>query len=685
MPDTITSNISYDDNSIEKLDGAMRVRFRPEALLGSKGIDGARHTIYEIVGNATDEKLAGYGEELDISLHEDGSVSVRDYGRGVPLGWNEKLNDWNYYLIYEELYAGGKYNDYQDLLKGITDWNSFKVTDVPYLFKIGLNGLGAAATQYTSEYCIVESYRDGTMRRMDYKNGAHILDELIEEKTDKPNGTYVHWKPDSKVFMDVDIGAKWLERFCKSLSFVSGFTVRFWNKGKMHEFPKSDIYKEMRESTGICIDSHNFTHTTDKTGDVCICFADIAIGKGGRSNEYYNNSIEVRGGVHADGVVSAAQNFIQGVMKSYSLKANASDMAGKFSFIVSTLSNKVSYRGQTKDSLDDYYIYQCIFEAIYKTLKTEYEKGSAWIMDIVESIKRNVENRMAVEELSKNIKDIEKASKKGKVSEKFRTCELYGVKPDQVEFWIMEGDSAGGSFGEARDPRYQCYLTIKGKSLNVYKATMDRLIANSEIKDIISALGCGVDLGIEGYESFNMSKLRVGKVIFGADADSDGKHIYILLLLIFLKLFPELLYEGRVYIAKTPLYAIRKLDDSFVYCMSEEERNAKIEELGGRGAIKEVKRFKGLGEVNADQLWETTVNPQTRHLLQIKIDRDDPDIYSVIECLFGKSVDQRRKVILDSMLGLGYDDIQSSIDDTVEYINGLGLSNVAYTDVDIVN
>ena len=199
---------NYDDNSIGQLKGAERIRFRPEALLGSKGIDGARHTIYEIVGNASDEQMSGYGTSLDIALYEDGSISVRDYGRGVPLGWNEKEQAWNYYLIYEELYAGGKYGDSQEVLRDIearNDWANFNIMDYSYLITVGLNGLGAAATQCTSEYCTVSSFRDGVKRTMKYRDGVHILEELLVEDTDESNGTFVHWKPDARVFTDVNI------------------------------------------------------------------------------------------------------------------------------------------------------------------------------------------------------------------------------------------------------------------------------------------------------------------------------------------------------------------------------------------------------------------------------------------------------------------------------------------------
>lgn len=674
---------SYGNESITALKGAERVRLRPEALLGSKGVDGARHTVYEIIGNASDEMLAGYGDKLDIQLYEDGSISVRDYGRGVPLGWNSKENNWNYYLIYEELYAGGKYENHQELLRQVTDWDNFKVTDIPYLFKVGLNGLGASATQCTSRYTTVTSYRGGKSYTMEYRDGAHVLDKLIEEPTSEPDGTFVHWLPDDRVFSEVDLGVKWVEKLCQNLSYVSGFNVTLTRSdGKVKEYKRSSIKEAMLADTGECVEGSNFTHTTDSVGDVCISFCDVAIGKYGRSNEYFNNKIAVRGGVHSEAVNSALYEFFAGRVSAEGIRMSASDYHNSFSVIVSTLCNKVSYRGQTKDSLDDRYVFACIYECILNTLEKEYSKGTRWIREVVDTVIQNAKNRIAVAELSKNLKEAERASRQGKTSDKFISCDTYGKSPEETEFWIVEGDSAGGAFKEARDSKYMCFLKIRGKSLNVYKSTIDRLLANREIKDIISALGTGVDLGIEGLESFDASKLRVGKVIFASDADIDGLHIRLLLFTIFFKLFPQLLYDGRIYVAVPPLYVLSLRNNTFVYCMDEEDRDKKIAEYGSSN-IKEVLRFKGLGEMNPKQLWDTTINPATRRLIQIKIDKDDTDVYNVLECLFGKSTDRRKKAILGSMLGDDYDSMMESIEDFIEYINSLDLSEVEYEDIPV--
>lgn len=678
------SHFEYDDNSIDRLDGAERIRFRPAAVLGSNGIDGAKHTVYEIVGNASDEQMSGFGDKLEIGYYEDGSISVRDYGRGVPLGWNEKKQAWNYYLIYEELYAGGKYGDSQEMLRKINDnneWDTFDIKNYPYLITVGLNGLGAAATQCTSEYCTVSSFRDGIKRTMKYAKGSHILDELLEEPTDEENGTFVHWKPDAEVFDDVNIGAKWIETLCKNLSYVADFDVIFNNNGTITEYKKSTIFEVMKHDVGYATFVSEFSHEVDKHSDVCICYSNVAIGPGGRGNEFFHNKVEIRGGVHSDAVNSAYFSFFEERGKERGIRIKNSDYSGKLSTIVSTLSNKISYRGQTKYSLDDMYVYKGIYRAIEKQLKLEWEKGTDWLVDIVDEVIQNAENRIAVAELSKNLKEVEKAVKSTKLSKKFISCKAYESKKySEVEFWIFEGDSAGNSGKNARDSRYQCILPIRGKSLNAFKATIEKILSNAEILAISKVTGCGIDIGVEGVQPFDIRKLKVGKIIIGADADIDGCHIRILLFLIFFKLFPELLYEGLVYIAETPRYVIELKNGENIFCLDDRELAEKRDSLG-EASIREITRFKGLGELNSDELWNTTMNPETRSLIQIKIDKNDTDVYDALEAFFGKSTDRRKRAILGSMMGKDFDIVMDSIEDMLNEIEKLDFSGLEIEDV----
>lgn len=668
---------SYNNESIRAIKGADRIRNRPEVMLGTRGIDGAKHTVIEIVGNATDEKLSGYGDKLIIKLYEDGSISVRDYGRGIPLGWNEAEQNWNYFLIFEELYAGGKYDDNQELLKKINAenaWDKFNINDYPYLITIGLNGLGAAATQCSSAYFEVISYRDGKASRMHYTKGVHDMTELEITNTEEPNGTFIHWKPDDEVFDSTNITAKWLSKLCKSLSYVAEFNVTFIDKDKANIYEAKTLLEAMQEVVGSdCVEAHNFTHSTDAKGDICICDADIVLGKGGRGFEYFHNRVELKGGAHANAINNALYDFFDMISREQGIKIREGDYAGMFSVILSTLSNKMSLRGQTKDSLDDSFVANCLYSVLINTLKTEYAKGTSWLIDIVDDVIVNAQNRIAVAEMSKNLKEIEKATKKVKASDKFVTCLSYEQgKAEETDYFIVEGDSAGGTVKVARNAMYQCYQAIRGKSLNVYKATIQQLIDNREIKDMIAALGCGIDLGIEGYESFDINKLKVGRIYFLSDADIDGKHIRMLLFLIFYKLFPELLYQGKVYILETPLYIINCVDNTVVYCMDEEDLKAKRKELGGM--IRSIDRFKGLGEVDPDVLWETTLNPETRVARQLKIERNDMALCDALEVLFGKSTERRKRAILGSMIE-DYDGKIDEMQSLSEFIESLNLDD----------
>lgn len=668
----------YNDSSISQLKGAERVRKRPEALLGSRGLEGAIHTIQEIIGNATDEKLAGYGDKIEMHYNEDGSIIIRDYGRGVPLGWNEKEQNWNYLLVYSELYAGGKYSDNQKILKSIDEndeWGNFRMEDYPYLISIGLNGLGCACSQYTSEFFTVISYRNGKASRMEFRKGEACLDELIITDTDEPNGTYIHWKPDNEVFSDVNIPDKWFEDTAKALAFVSGFDVYLNIRGKVKEYKKSSIAENMKEKVGDCLANRAFKHITDTVGDVCICDVETAIGPGGKPQDFYHNKVRIRGGAHAQGVSSALYWFFGDISREVGIKLNERDYSGKFSVVVSTLANKSSLRNQTKDSIDDAWIADLIANTVYDSLKKAHSKGIPWVEDIIESVIQNARDRIAIAEMSKNMKEVQKATTKHKASNKFVTCRSYedGKRAAETEFLIVEGDSAGGNAVLARASDYQCILKIKGKSLNVFKAPLQKLIANKEILDIISVLGCGVDLGIDEFETFNLDKLKVGKIIFCTDADIDGLHIRVLLYNIFYKLFPQLLINGNVYVAETPLYVINKKNGEFVYCMDNAELEKEQKAIGLEN-IASVDRFKGLGECDSDVLWNTTLNPETRILRQIKIDPEDTDIYSALDVLFGKSTDERKRAILGSMLGTDFDGTLENIDEMLGYIDSLDLN-----------
>lgn len=679
--------VVYGDDSIDQLVGAERIRRLPAAMLGSKGLRGAQHTVYEILGNVSDENLSGYGDKVDVTLYGDGSISIRDYGRGVPMGWNSKRNNWNYYLIYEELYAGGKYGKQQEILKQFEkkgNWQDFNIKDYPYIITIGMNGVGAAATQCSSEYCIVSSIRDGVKSTMEYKDGYHVLDELRKEETDEPNGTFVRWKPDPRVFSDVNITGKWLDSLCRDSAYIMEMTVTFNNKGKVSVYEKSNVKDKMLREVGNCSFNQNFTHEVDSEGDVVICYSDVAIGPGGAGNSFFHNKIEVSGGSHSDAVNTAEMLFFEDRGSERGIRIKPVDYSGKLSFIASSLSNKMSPKGQTKDSVDDAHIFRCICDNAKSILNNEWAKGTEWLVDVVDEVVRNAENRLTVQELSKNIREIEKVSKStSKASNKFIPCDYYvDKKYDQVEYLIMEGDSAGNTAKGARDSKFQAIMKIRGKSLNVFKSSIDKILENKEIRDIMASLGCGVDLGIDGVETFDINKLKVGKIFFVPDADIDGNHIAMLLFLIFWRLFPELLYQGYVYLINAPLYVIHLKNDESIFCKDEDELAEKRASLSEYD-IREITRFKGLGEMEKDQLWDEILNPSKRSVTQLKIDRNDTNIVDTLEVFFGKNTSRRKQAILGSMMGEGYSDTMQSIEDIITEIENTTESGVDYEDVAI--
>lgn len=676
----------YGNESISALKGAERVRKKTSAILGSSGLDGAKHTIYEIIGNATDEHLAGFGNKLLVARYEDGAVSVRDFGRGVPLGWNNGESNWNYILVYEELYAGGKYDDNQEILRQYednNDWANFRLEDHPYIIAVGTNGLGAAGTQCSSEYCTVRSYRTGEVSEMQYRSGEHILDELKVTPTTEPDGTFVKWKPDKEVFSDVNIPSSWIAKVCKDTAMITGMDVEYNDCGKVKEFKSSSLEEIMMEETGTMAKGSHFHHIVDEVGDICICFADIVIGKGGRGVEFFHNMVGIKGGTHSSAMDIALSEFFRECAKEEGISIRSSDYSGKISALVSTKANKNDYRGQTKDSVDNLYIQQCIYQCMYNLLKQEYAKGTDWLMEVIEEVKTNARNRIAVAEMSKSIREIEKStSKRAKISQKFSPCEAYRDGDyASCEWFVVEGDSAGNQATVSRDSMHQCIQRIRGKSLNIYKASIAKLIANAEIKDIVVSLGCGVDLGIDEYETFDISKLKVSKIFWLTDADIDGLHIRMLLFVLFYKLFPELLYQGYVYIVEVPLYTIHMYTDEEIYVTTEEEMNKYKEEHGGE--IRRISRFKGLGEMDPEDLWDTGLNPETRRTRQVKIDRNDSEVADVLEILFGKSTERRKQAILGGMMLEDLEEKMNSIDELVDYICSLDMSEVDVEEVEM--
>ena len=657
---------SYDIDSLKKLKGAEPIRKRPASMLGSGGLDGAKHTFWEIVGNALDEISSGHGDRIEVKYYpEDGSISVRDFGRGVPLTWSEKEQDWGWSMVYNTLYAGGKMDDPKTVLIGFDDWDNFKFSDYSYLASIGLNGVGAACSQFTSEYFDVVSYRDGKEYSMHFEKGYPAWEELHVSEQSQPNGTFVKWKPDSEVFTDVNITFAWLKTVCEDMSYVSGVDVILSDGKKEILYPASNIKKRLEERTGSYVAESTFLHHEDLTDSdnnvvgVLVCEANVVMSEKGAGVRFFNNQVKVVGGVHEDYSRHAIVEFYKAKGKEAGVKLLDGDILGQYSMIITTLANEKSYRGQTKDSIDNEYIGEAIFYAIDRLLNNSWLKEEAWCTKILERAITAATIREAAKAAEAQIKEANKKINKPTMPSKFVSCEaMLEGRYSEVELFIVEGDSAKGSTLAARDSRFQSILSIRGKSLNTAKASVERTLNNKEAVEIMNVIGAGMTVEEEGYSLFNMNNLKVGKVIIMTDADEDGKHIQTLQITFIYKYMRPLLDAGLVYLANPPKY-----HSNGVYYYTEDEFQ-KAREEGKVG--KNFDRYKGLGQMNAQVLWDTTMNPETRKLTQVKIEEGDFEFESAIEVMSGADVSVRKQFLLDALMD-GYENYE----DSVEILNGI--------------
>lgn len=684
----------YDASSIGALVGPERVRQRPAAMLGSNGLKGAQHGVTEILGNAIDEASAGYGERIDLTYHTDTSITIRDYGRGVPMkGMNDVLNIKTYLAIFFELYSGGKYETYQDELQAIQDanaWDTFNPHDYNYLFSIGLNGLGAAATQYSSSFFHVTSYRDGEAASMRFKNGYPEWDELLLEPTDEPNGTYIHWKPDAQVFTATDVTGAYLKALAKSTAYVSGLTAHYKNEQTNEEivYEAGPLENYLRIEHPNVIDHEtriyniqNMTHgefwTTVEDGpdkrNIYVFKYDISLAlvpKGGHINAFHN-AVEMVGSeassAHHRGVNDAVDAFFQDRAKEAGIKLNPYEYRDKIAVIVSGYSNIADYANQTKDVVSNTFIKNDIYKEVAKLLNTEWGKGNDVLAQVVNDLVEEARVKAELEEQRKQYRKVQRATNSRKKVDKFVPSKFYRKNiVSGSEFWLLEGDSAAGAVEQARDASFQALLALKGKIINVIKNPLEKVLANEEVTNIFRLIGAGMEIPIL-EQTFDIEKMKFEKIIIGTDADDDGFQIRVLIFLLFYKFAPSIISEGRLYIAETPLYNLHYADKTR-YALTKEHRK-ELEKKHGLAPT--VSRNKGLGEINPQVLAETTVDPaytEHKNLVQIKLDPTDATLYSMIDALYGKDVSKERKSIIIKYLD---SDIGTMIEDNSAILNYL--------------
>ena len=627
---------TYDADSIAVLEGLEAVRKRPGMYIGSVSTKGLNHLIYEIVDNAVDEHLAGYCSEIHVTLEKDGSATVEDNGRGVPVGMHQKGVSAAR-LVYTTLHAGGKFDD-----------SAYKTSG-------GLHGVGSSVVNALSTHMDVWISREGAIHHDAYERGIPTI-ELengllpVVGKTRK-TGTKVNFLPDNTIFEKTKFRAEEVKSRMHETAYLNpNLTIVFDDKR-----PGSEEHVEYHEPDGII----GFIRDLNKKKEVLhdpIYFKGEADGIEVDAviqyvNEFHenvlgfcNNIYNSEGGTHLTGFKTTFTTVMNqyarelGILKEKDANFTGADIRNGMTAIVSIKHPDPRFEGQTKTKLDNPDAAKATGKVTGDEIVLYFDRNLETLKTVLSSAEKAAKIRKTEEKAKTNLLTKQKYSfdSNGKLA----NCE--SRDPKKCEIFIVEGDSAGGSAKTARNRNYQAILPIRGKILNVEKASIDKVLANAEIKTMINAFGCGFS---EGYgNDFDITKLRYDKIIIMADADVDGAHISTLLLTLFYRFMPELIYEGHVYIAMPPLYKAmpKKGEEEYLYDDAALERYRKTHEGGFT-----LQRYKGLGEMDAQQLWETTLDPETRLLKLVEIE-DARMASSVTEMLMGTEVPPRRAFIYEN-------------------------------------
>lgn len=643
----------YGDQSITSLRGADRVRKRPAVMFGSDGLEGCEHSFFEILSNAVDEAREGYGSEILIEVHKDHSLRVEDFGRGVPLDYNEAEGRYNWELVYCELYAGGKYGNNSD--------------DGAYEYSLGLNGLGAAATQYASEYMTVQSYYNGRVYEMHFKRGEPVGNLRIrpQEKKDKKSGTVITWKPDLDVFTEIAMPRAYFIEVLKKQSIVNAglrFSLSF-------EEENGEIYREdflypngIVDYVGEIAGENSLTKPVlwhmEGTGrdredkkdyklkaSISFCFSNVV-----NMIEYYHNSSFLEHGGSPDKAVRAAFTYAidlylknNGKYNKNESKITFADIEDSLVLVINSFSTLTSYANQTKKAISNSYIAQALTDFLKHSLEIYFAENRAEADRLCAQVLVNKRSRETAENTRINIKKkltgtIDAANR----VEKFVNCR--SKDPELRELYIVEGDSALTSCKLGRAAEFQAIIPVRGKTLNCLKSSYDKIFKNDVIVDLLRVIGCGVEVKTKAKNDiavFDLSLLRWSKIIICTDADEDGYQIRTLLLTLFYRLLPTLIRRGKIHIAESPLYELNCKDQTY-FAYNEEEKAKYIASFGASRYT--VQRSKGLGENEPEMMWETTMNPATRRLIQIK-EADAAATAHIFETLLGDDLEGRKAFI----------------------------------------
>ncbi|NLG04979.1 MAG: DNA gyrase subunit B [Clostridia bacterium] len=626
------TNSTYDAASITVLEGLEAVRKRPGMYIGSVSTKGLNHLIYEIVDNSVDEHLAGYCDQIWVTLEKDGSASVSDNGRGIPVGMHEKGISAER-LVFTTLHAGGKFDD-----------SVYKTSG-------GLHGVGSSVVNALSEYLDIEVMRDGYIYHDRYTRGIpdlELIDGLLPVigKT-KETGTKIRFLPDNEIFEKTRFKEEDIKSRLHETAYLNPQLTIHFTDNRQDEPERIDFHEE-KGIVGFVSDMNQNKETLHDViyfkGEADNITVEIAFQYVNEFHEnvlgFCNNIYNAEGGTHLTGFKTMFTNVMNNyarelnILKEKDVNFTGADIRNGMTAVISIKHPSPRFEGQTKTKLDN----QDATRAVSKVTGDE----------IVLFFDRNLETLKTVLSCAEKAAKIRKTEEKAKTNMltkqrfsfdsngKLANCESKDY--EKCEIFIVEGDSAGGSAKTARNRNYQAILPIRGKILNVEKASIDKVLANAEIKTMINAFGCGFS---EGYgNDFDISKLRYHKIIIMADADVDGAHICTLLLTLFYRFMPELIYEGHVYIAMPPLYKAmpKRGEEEYLY---DDKALMKYRKTHKDFTLQ---RYKGLGEMDADQLWETTLNPDTRILKQVEIE-DARLASATTEMLMGTEVPPRKDFI----------------------------------------
>ena len=646
---------NYGNESISLLEGAERVRKRPGVIFGSDGLDGCEHAVFEILSNSIDEAREGHGKVITLTHYADGSIEVEDNGRGCPVDWNPKEKRFNWELVYCELYAGGKYNN----LDGDN-----------YEYSLGLNGLGACATQYASRYMDVTVWRDGNKYSLHFERGqitGKKGEELKIEPTDrgKRTGTLTRWLPDLDVFTDINIPASYFTDVLRRQAVVNaGITFRFRDqvggKFETQEFLyENGIVDYVTELAGEGALTTPVFWETERRGrdredkpeykvklSCACCFSN-------RVNviEHYHNSSWLEHGGAPDAAAKTA--FVYAIdayiKKTNKYQKNESkitfpDIADCLILVTNCFSTRTSYENQTKKSITNRFIREAMTDFFKEKLEIYFIENKAEADRIADQVLINKRSREQAEKARVSIKkNLTKNLDLANRVQKFVDCRSRDA--DKREIYIVEGDSALGSVKLSRDAEYQGIMPVRGKILNCLKADYARIFKSEIITDLIKVLGCGVEVEKHGKElnNFSLENLRWNKVVICTDADVDGYQIRTLILTMLWRLVPTLIREGYVYIAESPLYEIQAKGKTW-FAYSDREKTEIVESIGNAKIV--INRSKGLGENDPEMMWLTTMNPETRRLIRV-MPEDADETARVFDLLLGDNLAGRKEHIAE--------------------------------------